>query len=188
MSKQLTKNLIILFLGLFIVFVPLRIINADNIKFTPSVPLPGAKETITVGSNSLAEYFRNIYRFAMGIVGILATVVMMYGGIRWITAGGSPEAISDAKAWITAALTGVLLMLGTYTILYLVNSDLVNFRPVKLEKVEDTPIENINPAAYADTKEEETCTGTCTLGSACPTGQFIGGGKCVSPAFCCVSN
>ena len=116
--------------------------------------MPGAEKTITVGSDSLAKYFRNIYRFAMGIVGILATVVMMYGGIRWITAGGSPEAISDAKAWITAALTGVLLMLGTYTILYLVNSDLVNFRPVKLEKVEDTPIENINPAAYADTKEE----------------------------------
>ncbi|MCK5416535.1 hypothetical protein KAI92_03855 [Candidatus Parcubacteria bacterium] len=150
MSKQLTKNLIILFLGLFIVFVPCTV---SALEFIPSVPLPDAPSG-TVGSDGLALYFKAIYRYAMGMVGILATVVMMYGGIRWITAGGSPEAISDAKAWITAALTGVLLMLGTYTILYLVNSDLVNFRPVVLEDVEDTSMSN-KPI------DEGTPTGCC---------------------------
>lgn len=75
----------------------------------------------------LAQYLAAIYKLAVNVVGILAVVVMMYGGVLWITAGGNAGKIDNAKSWLAAAATGLVLTLASYTILYQVNPDLVNF-------------------------------------------------------------
>ncbi len=99
------------------------------------------------------QYIAGIYKYAIGVVGILATVVMMVGGIMWIVAGGNATRVGEAKAWIGASLTGLILALTSYTILYQINPKLTQFEPIKVAAVknkcggcpENYICENINP-------------------------------------------
>jgi len=101
--------------------------------FEPQIALKGVGTGSTIGN-----YIEAIYKYAIGIVGILATVVMMWGGVIWITAGGNTERISSAKSWISASLTGLVLALASYTILYTINPNLVKFKPLVIPSVKET--------------------------------------------------
>ncbi|MFH1773194.1 MAG: hypothetical protein ABH818_02480, partial [Patescibacteria group bacterium] len=89
--------------------------------------------------NWIGEYIVGIYKYAIGIVGILAAVVLMFGGAIWLTAGGNATRIGEAKAWIVASLSGLVIALSSYLILYQVNPDLLNFKPIKITVVKELP-------------------------------------------------
>ncbi len=89
----------------------------------------------------IGEYIAGIYKYAIGIVGILAAVVLMIGGVMWIVAGGSATAIGEAKAWIGASLTGLVIALTSYVILYQVNPALVGFTGLGVQIVDIKPEE-----------------------------------------------
>jgi len=74
----------------------------------------GASVTIESNLNSIARYIKAIYNYGLGIVGILAAIMMMIGGIIWLTAEGSPEKISQAKSFIGSSLIGLFLLLTAY--------------------------------------------------------------------------
>ena len=86
----------------------------------------------------IGQYIAGIYTYAIGIVGILAAVVLMIGGVIWITAGGNQTRIGEAKAWIGASLTGLILALCSYLILYTINPDLTKITPIRVNVVSDT--------------------------------------------------
>lgn len=82
--------------------------------------------------NWIGDYIVGVYKYAIGIAGILATIVMMIGGFIWLMAGGNQSRISEAKAWIGASLTGLIIALSSYLILYQVNPNLVKFDALKV--------------------------------------------------------
>ncbi|MBU0898019.1 MAG: D-alanyl-D-alanine carboxypeptidase family protein [Patescibacteria group bacterium] len=84
----------------------------------------------------IGEYISGIYKYAIGIVGILAAVILMVAGVIWLTAGGNASQITEAKAWITASLTGLIIALCSYTILYQVNPELLAFKPLEIKTVQ----------------------------------------------------
>ncbi|MEI6596812.1 MAG: pilin [bacterium] len=88
----------------------------------------------------ISEYIAGIYKYAIGIVGILAAVVLMVGGVLWIIAGGSATMIGEAKSWIGASLTGLVIALCSYLILYQVNPALTVFQPLKVAQVKKETI------------------------------------------------
>lgn len=88
----------------------------------------------------IGDYIANIYKYGIGIVGILAAVVLMFGGVVWLTAGGNQSRIGEAKSWITASLTGLVLALTSYMILYQINPDLVNSNPLRIKSVDKIEI------------------------------------------------
>lgn len=112
---------------------------ADSINLKYSVPLPGGPANTDFTTNKstkpIADYIKLIYKYAIGVVGILATVVMMVGGIMWIMSGGSPERAGEAKAYISASLTGLVLTLFSYLILATVNPALTNFKLTEVGSV-----------------------------------------------------
>lgn len=90
--------------------------------------------------NWIGEYIAGIYKYAVGVVGILATVILMVGGVIWLMAGGDASRITEAKAWITAAITGLVIMLCSYVILYQINPDIIGAvsKPLELTIVQKT--------------------------------------------------
>lgn len=101
----------------------------------------------------LAEYIAAIYKYAVGIVGILATVVMMIGGFIWITAGGNAGRVSDAKNWIYGALTGLVLTFSSYLILYQVNPKTTTLTPITYKQMAAIPTCCNSEGYYSATKE-----------------------------------
>lgn len=81
----------------------------------------------------LGQYIRGIYQFSVQVVTILAVIVVMVAGFVWLTAGGNSGQVSTAKGYIMGAIIGLALMLGSYTILTLVNPELVIFKSLVLE-------------------------------------------------------
>ncbi len=67
----------------------------------------------------------NIFNWALGIGGLLALGIIIYGGILWTTAGGNESRIGDAKEWIKSAVFGLLLLFAGYLILNTINPALV---------------------------------------------------------------
>jgi len=109
----------------------------------------------------IGEYIAGIYKYAIGIVGILAAVVLMIGGVIWIMAGGSATMIGEAKAWIGASLTGLVIALCSYVILYQVNPALVGFKGLEIQLVDQIPVPP-DVKAFAE-KCKPTNSGECAV-------------------------
>jgi len=91
----------------------------------------------------IGQYIAGIYKYAIGIVGILAALILMVGGVIWITAGGNQTRVGEAKAWIGASLTGLLLALCSYLILYQVNPKLTQETPIRVNVVSKIELNDV---------------------------------------------
>lgn len=63
---------------------------------------------------------RGIIRFILLVAFVLAFIMLIIGGVRWILAGGDEKAVSSARNTITAALIGLVIVLVSYAIIRLV--------------------------------------------------------------------
>ena len=118
------------------------------LNFIPSVTIPGstfvAGQAIPVSGNLIGQYISAIFEFFVVISAVLAVVMIMIAGILWLIAAGSSDKITKARKMIGNAIIGLTLSLATYTILSLINPNLVILKNINL-----TPIERI------ELKEEE---------------------------------
>jgi hypothetical protein len=88
---------------------------------------------------NLPCFIIGLYTYFAGVAGILATVMVMYGGIKYVVSFGSPQKISDAKDTIFAALSGLVLMLGAYVLLNFINPNLTELKMPDVTGIEKVP-------------------------------------------------
>jgi hypothetical protein len=85
-------------------------------------PCPSPGETV----QSPAAYIARFYQFVLGIAGMLAFGMILYGAVKYTVSRGNVAQIEDAKDIIYQALWGVALILGAFLILYTIDPKLVN--------------------------------------------------------------
>ncbi len=75
----------------------------------------------------LGEYLQTLFKILLGIIGVLAVVMIIVGGVQYMTtdAIGGKE---NGKETVTNALGGLILALGSWLILNTINPDLVSFK------------------------------------------------------------
>ncbi len=88
-----------------------------------AIALQGTQKVIDI-----ADYIARIYQYVVGIGGILATVMIIFGGIVYLTAGGNPGRIGEAKEYISNALIGLVLLFTSYLLLQTINPALVRLQ------------------------------------------------------------
>lgn len=59
----------------------------------------------------------DIIKYILGIVGVLALVMFIYGGITWMTSAGSAEKVKKGKDTIVWAILGLAFVFFSYAIL-----------------------------------------------------------------------
>ncbi|MBU0964005.1 pilin [Patescibacteria group bacterium] len=116
-----------------------------------------------------ACYISGIYRYFAGVAGILATVMMMYGGIRYVVSFGNPQKISEAKDTIVSALLGLALTLSSFVILYFINPNLTTLEMGAINRIDpifqDTKwCEDFDSEPIADGATDCNDRGTITAG------------------------
>jgi len=79
------------------------------------------------------------------IAGIIATIIIMWGGFKWLFSRGDTKQISDAKDTIFSAIAGLILAFGSYLIISLVNPNLTK---IKMPEISDIKL-NINSKGSA---------------------------------------
>ncbi|MDP3981976.1 MAG: hypothetical protein Q8P70_00250 [bacterium] len=80
---------------------------------------------IAGGADGLAVLIPWLYNALIGLSGLAAFVMLVAGGVTWMTAGVNPSAIGKAKDMIGSAILGLLLVLTSYIILQIINPDLL---------------------------------------------------------------
>jgi heme/copper-type cytochrome/quinol oxidase subunit 2 len=75
----------------------------------------------------------NIVQFFMTFLGIIAVVIILYGGFLWMTAAGNEDKVATAKKVIIAGAIGLAVIIAAYVIVNFVitttNSIIINGTP-----------------------------------------------------------
>ncbi len=68
------------------------------------------------GLNDLWTILNNLIEMGIMLAGMLAVIMLVVGGIRYVTSQGEPSAIQSAKKTITNSLIGLVLAIFAGTI------------------------------------------------------------------------
>jgi len=146
---------------------------AHGVAITASIP--GKYDLAATGAVP-GQFVYNIYQYALGLAGIIAFGVVVFGGVKYMISAGNPSGQTDAKDWIKAALMGVLLLAGAYFILNVINPQLTNLALPVL-----TPVNIQSPSTGSATPSSScgACGSSCKTGT-CSTDQHCKDGVCKS--------
>lgn len=121
-----------------------------------NISLPGISEKIPDSNppsyhvKDLACFTIGIYTYLVGVIGILATVMIMYGGVKYLVSGGNPTRMSGAKDTIFSAVVGLVLVLGAYMLLNLINPNLTELKVAGLIPIKSAAWPRCTQAAIPD--------------------------------------
>ncbi|MDD5043244.1 MAG: hypothetical protein PHD51_01075 [Patescibacteria group bacterium] len=202
-SKRILSIIVIIF-ALQILLTGF-VLAAEKPQVKISVPIPGMSydEDTMIASIDIADYINVIYNYALSIVGIVAVVMIVVGGVIWLTAGGSPDRVKNAKEYIASALIGLFLVFGSWFILNTVNPNLTKLKVPEIRTITEVekakticckPVSGVNASGdrndyvarvneclsgeteiVCPSKAEQTCD--LKISDSCPRGQ-----KCIENA------
>ncbi len=82
------------------------------------------EQNIDLGSQDIRITIAKIIRTILGLLGILAVSIVLYGGFVYMTAGGSEEKVAQAKKILINGVIGLTIILSSFAITQFVLSKL----------------------------------------------------------------
>ncbi len=73
-------------------------------------------ENINLGNEAPTDVVVSAVNWILGILALVAVVMILVGGFKWMTAGGNEEKIDSAKKLLVAALIGLVIILAAWGI------------------------------------------------------------------------
>ena len=81
---------------------------------------------IGLGNESLKDTINSIIQVILGFLGLLAVIIILWGGFIWMTAMGDEEKTEKAKKLIIAGIIGIIIILAAYAIAQFVITNIGN--------------------------------------------------------------
>lgn len=78
-----------------------------------------------LGSQDVRVTIANIIRIALGLLGMVALVIILWGGFIWMTAGGDENKVATAKKILFNGFIGLIIIMSSYAITSFVINKLV---------------------------------------------------------------
>lgn len=104
---------LLLYIGLFAPSITRATCGFNN----PDDPLGvGCAESTGLQARDPRLIAGEIIQVALGLLGIITVVLIIWAGFRWLTSAGNGDQIEDAKKTITAAVIGLLIILMAYAL------------------------------------------------------------------------
>ncbi len=73
-------------------------------------------DSLGLGTADLKDTVINIINWVLGLLGIVAVIMVLYGGFQWLTAGGSEDKVASAKKILQSAVIGLIIILLAWAI------------------------------------------------------------------------
>jgi len=113
----------ILLAGIVCWFLPLTFAQAEETATAKA--LSGLESTATAaqvnsGETDPALVIGKALEILISILGIIFLIIVVYGGITWMTAQGDPKTVTKGKDMIIEGIIGMAICLGAYAISYFV--------------------------------------------------------------------
>lgn len=124
MQKKFIMSLVTIayMFGIMIVAQPAPVLATDPLPITcdnGGVPDPLGLECVSYTGLSKSDpriVVGRIIKVALGLIGVIFTVLTVYAGFLWMTSAGNEEQVTKARGMITASVIGLVIILASYTI------------------------------------------------------------------------
>ena len=101
-----------------------EIIPDDALCLNLNYPQFGPDGGFDLNKNqNLQQIVAYFYYFIIAVAGIAAFVMLVWGGVQWLVSGALPAQASDARDKIRNALLGLIVVLGSYLVIQLINPE-----------------------------------------------------------------
>ena len=120
--KQLTKKKLIagvLTLGVLSLIALPAVVGATGVDATNCGTGEGqvpCASSLGLGNTSLSTMITSIIGLIMGFLGVIAVLIILWGGFVWMTAGGEPDKVEKAKKMIYSGIIGLVIIFAAYAI------------------------------------------------------------------------
>lgn len=98
---------------------------ADDLS-TNDLGVDAIGNSIKLGSGDVRQTAARIINVALGFLGIIAVVIVLLGGFKYMVAGGNEEKTSEARKLIVSGIIGLAIILSAWAITSFVISRLVS--------------------------------------------------------------
>jgi len=88
--------------------------------------VPEAGSTRLPNDTNLSGFIMKIINIALTIAGLIAVLFLIIGGFRYITSAGNEETAEQAKAIITNAIIGIVVIILSFVIVRVISNALAN--------------------------------------------------------------
>lgn len=119
MNTKLLKN-IVSFAVIMTVIVPVfALALTANAQGTPDNLLWGNQQTnvetnLGLGNKDPRIIAASVVNIMLGFLGIIAVLIILLGGFKWMTAGGNEDSVGEAKKMMGAGVIGLVIVLASF--------------------------------------------------------------------------
>lgn len=103
------------FIALFGILVAPAVINAADPEFQLN-NLGSFAASTSLATADIRATAARIINSAMALLGVVAVVIILIGGFKWMTAMGNDEAVKKAKTLIIQGVIGLVIIVCAYAI------------------------------------------------------------------------
>lgn len=132
MIKNTDKLRFFLIIASFVFLLfPVSLIKAGNLSDAfgsdlETMASSSGYDASQASSTALEDRVGLIIQSALGLLGILFIILIIYGGIIWMTAAGNEESVKKAVSTIKHAFIGLVIVLLAYIISIFIVSIFIN--------------------------------------------------------------
>ena len=83
-------------------------------------------EGLVLGKRDPRAIATQIINIALTLLGIVAVIIVLLGGFKWMTAGGNEDKVGEAKKILGAGVIGLVIVLAAWGIARFVLVQLIN--------------------------------------------------------------
>ena len=114
--KKMIKALAASSVAAFAFVYSTSIVGATTISSWGATCMPGGVPT------DIRKAIMNITNWILGFIAIIATLVIIYGGVQYLTAGGNEDNVGNAKKTISYGIIGVVIAGLAYAMVIVVST------------------------------------------------------------------
>ena len=87
---------------------------------------PSTGTTLGLEDKDLVQTVIDIVNYVLALLGLVAVIMILLGGFRWMTAGGNEEKVASAKKILSAAIIGLVIIILAWAIVFFVANTIQN--------------------------------------------------------------
>jgi len=122
MNKKFLKQAISCVMLMFMAFSMFAVVSLSPVNAEPADPWGDAttkqsiEDEIGLGGEDPRVMVGKIINVAIGFLGIIAVIIILIGGFKWMTAGGNEEKATEALTLIKSGVIGLIIILAAWAI------------------------------------------------------------------------
>lgn len=105
-----------LFLGIMSLIFQANFVQAQTlgdklgVQYANNIELPASQD------EDVRDMAVVIIKYLITFIGIIAVIIILYGGFVWMTAGGNDDRVTKAKNIIVAGVIGLIIVIAAFAI------------------------------------------------------------------------